>query len=76
MPVAFERENMRRQPVQKEAIVGDDHGAAGEILKRGFERRQRLHVEIVRRLVEQDEIAALLQHLGEMHAVGRSVRFC
>jgi hypothetical protein len=30
--VALERENVRRQPVQEEAIMADDHRAAGEIL--------------------------------------------
>ena len=36
--------------------------------------RQRLHIEIVGRLVEQQQIGALLQHLGEMHAVALAAR--
>ncbi len=30
--VAFERENMGRDPIEEPTIVGDYHGAAGEIL--------------------------------------------
>src|SRR5262249_2129280 len=37
MAVAFEGEDMGREPVQEEAIVADDHGAAWEILKRRLE---------------------------------------
>ena len=38
--VAFEREDVRRQAVEEEAVVADDHGAAGEVLDRFFERAQ------------------------------------
>ena len=39
------------------------------VLQRVFERGQRLGVEIVGRFVEQQHVAAGLQHLGQMHAV-------
>jgi hypothetical protein len=48
--------------------VADDHGAAGEIFERGFERLQRFDVEVVGRFVEQQDVAAL-QQLGEVDAV-------
>ena len=35
---------------------------------------KRLDVEVVRRLVEEEQVAALLQHLGEMHAVALAAR--
>ena len=38
------------------------------------ESAQRLRVEVVGRLVEQQQVAALLQHLGEMHAVALAAR--
>src|SRR5690348_6721027 len=69
MAFAFEGEHVRRHAIQKPAIMADDHGAAGKILERRFEGPERLDVEIVGRLVEEDEIGAGLQHLGEMHAV-------
>ena len=36
--IAFERQNVRRQPVQKPAIVADHNGAAGEVFERRLER--------------------------------------
>jgi hypothetical protein len=38
--------------VEEEAVVADDHGAAGEILQRLFQGAEGLDVEIVGRLVE------------------------
>src|SRR5678815_4858281 len=38
--VAFECQDMRRQAIEEEAVVADDHGAAGEILDRLFESAQ------------------------------------
>jgi hypothetical protein len=55
---------VRRDAVEKPAIVGDDHRATGELEQRLFERTQRLDVEIVGGLVEQDQIAAGLEQLG------------
>ena len=42
--------------------------------KRLFERAQRVDVEIVGRLVEQQHVGAGLEHLGEMHAVALAAR--
>ena len=47
----------------------DHHRAAGEIDERVLERAQRVDVEIVRRLVEQQHVAAAHERLGEMQAV-------
>ena len=49
--------------------MADDDGAAGEILQRLFQRAQGIDVEIVCRLVEQQQVGAGAQHLGQMHAV-------
>ena len=49
---------MRRDAVEEEAIMRDDDGAAGEIDERLFQRAQRVDVEIVGRLVEQQHIGA------------------
>ena len=56
--VALERQNVRGDTVEEPAIMADDNGAAGEILQRFFERAQRIDVEIVGRLVEQQEVGA------------------
>jgi hypothetical protein len=69
MAVAFEGEHVGRDAVEEPAIVADDHGAAGEILERRFQRAQRFDVEIVGRFVEQQQVGARFEHLGQMHAV-------
>ena len=47
----------------------DDHRAAGEVEQRLLERAQRVDVEVVRRLVEQQQVAAAAQQLREVDAV-------
>ena len=42
--------------------MADDHGAAGEVLQRFFQRPQRVDVQIVGRLVEQQDVGAFLEH--------------
>src|SRR5689334_18782649 len=59
--VALEGEDVRRQAIEEEAIVADHHGAAGEIFQRRLERAKRLGIEVVGRLVEQQQVAALLE---------------
>src|SRR3546814_4788870 len=66
MAVALERQDVRREAIEEEAVVADDHHAAREILKRLFEGGERFGVEVVGRFVEQEDVAALLQHLGDM----------
>ncbi len=72
--VALEGEDVGGDAVEEPAVVADDHGAAGEILQRLLERAQRLDVEVVGRLVEQQQVGARAQHLGEMHAVALAAR--
>ena len=48
--------------------------AAGEVEQRVLERPQRVDVEVVGRLVEQDHVGAGLQQLGQMHAVALAAR--
>jgi hypothetical protein len=57
MRLALEGEDMRAEPVEEEPVVADDHRAAREILQRVLQRAERLHVEVVRRLVEQEHVA-------------------
>ena len=52
--------------VEKPAVVRDHQHAAGELEQRVLEGAQRLDVEIVRRLVEQQHVAALEQSQREM----------
>src|SRR5450631_2514229 len=59
--ITFVGEDVRRHPVEEPAVVAGDHRAAGELEQRVLKRRQRLDVEIVGRLVEQQQVAALLE---------------
>src|SRR4026207_2199851 len=67
--VAFKRENVRRDPVEKPAVVRDYYRTSGEIFKRFLKCAQGVYVEIVRRLIEQQNVRAFLQHLREVHAI-------
>ena len=69
MGVALEGEHVGRHAVEEHAVVRDDHRAAGIGFERVLKRAQRLGVEVVGRFVEQQHVAAVLQHLGEVHAV-------
>ena len=65
--VAFEGQDVGRNTIEDPAVMADDHGAAGEILQRLFQRAQRIDVEIVGRFVEQDDVVFGLQS-GDVNA--------
>ena len=52
----------------------DHHGTSGEVLQTLLQGAQRVHVDIVGRLVEQQHIALLLQRQGELQAVALTTR--
>ena len=56
--VALERQDVGRDAVEEPAIVRDHHDAAGESEQGILERAQRVDVEVVGRLVEQQQVAA------------------
>src|SRR5690606_25068867 len=64
--ITLDRQNVRGDTVQEPAIVADHQRHARELQQRILERTQRLHVEIVGRLVEQQHVAALQQRLGQV----------
>src|ERR1043165_7008691 len=67
--VAFECEDVRRRAVEEPTVVRDDDRAAGEVFQRFLERADGVHVEVVRRFVEQEDVRAGLEHAREVHAV-------
>ena len=69
LTVAFKGEHVRGDAVQEPAVVRDDHDAAGEVEDGFFKGAQGFDVEIVGRLVEQQQVAAFLQQFGEVQAV-------
>src|SRR5215218_7402343 len=64
--LALVGEDVRRDAVQEPPVVADHHGAAREVLERGLEAAEGLDVEVVGRLVEQQQVAALLEGQGEI----------
>ena len=50
---ALPRQNVRGDAIQEHTVVANNHRAARELEQRRLERRQRLDVEVVGRLVEE-----------------------
>ena len=65
---------MRRDAVEEPPVVRDHDRAAGEVEERVLERAQGVHVEVVGRLVEEEDVAARAQELREMDAVPLAAR--
>ena len=72
--VAFECQHVRGDPIEKPAIVADDDGAARKREQCFFECAQRIDVEIVRRLVEKEQVTARLEELRQVDAVALASR--
>lgn len=69
LDIAFPGEDMGTGAVQEPTVVGNHHGATGELLQRVFQRGQGFHIEVVGGLVQQDQVAALLQRQRQVQAV-------
>src|ERR1700683_769043 len=74
MAVAFEGQDMGGDTIEEPAVMADDDRAAGEILQRLFQRTQRVDIEIVGGLVEQQYVGAGLEHLRQMYPVAFAAR--
>ena len=70
--VALVGEDVGDDPVEEPAVVADHHGAARELEQRVLQRRQGLDVEVVRGLVEQQQVAALLERQRQVEPVALS----
>ncbi len=66
---AFPRQDVRGNAVEEHAVVANHHRAARELEQSLLERLQRLDVEVVRRLVEQQQVAALLERERQVQTV-------
>ena len=67
--ITLKSQNVCGDAIQKPSIVTDDHGASGEIFERFLKSAQRVHIEIIRRLVEKQNVGSLLEHLREVHPI-------
>ena len=55
--------------VEEPAVVADDQGAAGEVFHRFLESADRVNIEIIGRLVEEQDVGAALEHAGKVETV-------
>src|SRR4051812_2166061 len=58
---ALPGQDVGRHAVQEPPVVRDHDGATGELLQRVLHRTEGLDVQVVRRFVQQDQVAALLE---------------
>src|SRR5256886_14440111 len=73
-PLVLEGQDVRGDPVEEPAVVTDHHGAARKVEQGLLERTQGVHVEVVRGLVEQQEIRTAPEHRGEVGPVALPAR--
>ena len=65
---AIELQRPLRDVVEEVAVVGDQHDAAGVVREIAFQPRHRLRVQMVGRLVQQQDVGLGEQQLGERDA--------
>jgi len=75
LAVPLEGQDVRGNPIQEPAIVGDDHGAAGKLQQRVLQGAQRVRVQVVRRLIQEDEVAPALRGPSGRRTRLRPARF-
>lgn len=63
--IVFERNDMIADTVQEIAVVADHHKTAVVVDQRFFQNAQRRKIQVVGRLVENQEIAAAAQNFGK-----------
>src|SRR5262249_16052886 len=66
---ALPGQDVRRHPVEEPPVVAGDDRAAGELQQGVLQARQGLDVEVVGRLVQQQQVAALLEGERQVHPV-------
>ena len=60
---------LRRDSLEHESIMGHQDQSAGELEQRLFEHFERRDVEIVRRLIEYEQVGRARQEFGQDHAI-------
>ena len=67
-PIAGERVHVVAHALDEVAIVADDHERSGPAVEQVLERRQRVDVEVVRRLVQQQHVRLVHQQAHQLQA--------
>src|SRR6266550_5244168 len=74
LAVAFEGEDVRRDSIQKPAVMGDHDGATRKVFQRLFQCAQSVDVEVIRGFVQQQNVRAFFQHLRQVDSIAFSAR--
>src|SRR6185312_7744053 len=69
LTVSLKRQDVAGNAIEKPSVVADDDGAPCEAQQGLLQRPERVHVEIVGGLVQQQEVSTALEQLGEMDPV-------
>src|SRR3954465_12542324 len=69
LAVPLEGEDVGGDPVEEPPVVADHHGAAAEVEDRLLEGPEHVDVEVVGRLVQEQEVASALEELGQVDPV-------
>src|SRR3954451_286984 len=69
LAVTLERQHVSGDAVEEPTIVADHHCAAREVVESCLEGAQCVDIEIIGRFVEQQDVPARLQDLGEVHPI-------
>ena len=72
--IALKGNDVGGKTIEEPTIVADDDGGSDEVLQRLFESAHDVHIEIVRRFIEQNHIRALTEQSRQMHAIAFTAR--
>ncbi len=64
---AVDLDDACRQCAQEAAVMGDEDDAAGEVLEEFLEPRNRIDIQMIGRLIEQQQIGCAHERLREQH---------
>ncbi len=67
--VPFVSQDVRGHPVEEPAVVRDHYRAAGEFQQRVLQAAEGFDIEVVGGLIEEQQVAALLEGQGQVQAV-------
>src|SRR5262245_33151379 len=67
--VTFESEHVRSDAIEEPSIVADDHGTTCVVDKRFFEGPERVDIQVIGGLIEQQQVRTALQQLGQVYPI-------
>ena len=72
--IAFEDDEVGADSIEEPAVVGDNEGGACEFGEGFFKGAQGVDIEVVGGFIEEQDVGAFGEGLGEMHAVAFTAR--